>query len=129
MNAERKRKLFQLGLEFDAGYLLMSDEQINTICNGCGPIKETNGFIPQSFVGLDISEACNIHDYDYVTKDYGRADWDKRFLRNMNRIIDADKGVSKAVTTTRKAKALTYYTIVRLFGGSVFRLAKEYFKP
>lgn len=128
MNAERKRKLFQLGLEFDAGYLTLSDEQIRTICNGCGPIKETNWFIPQSFVGLDISEACNIHDYDYVTKDYGRAKWDARFLRNMNRLIDADKGAPKATTKLRKARAFIYYSTVRLLGGSVFKLAKEYFK-
>jgi hypothetical protein len=129
MNSNRKRYLVSHGLEYDAGYLIMSDEDIERICNGCGPIKETNYFIPQSFVGLDISEACHIHDYDYVMKPYGRKTWDQRFLRNMDAIIEYDAHKTNGFTTwLRRRKARAYYYCVRIAGGMVFDVAKDFFK-
>jgi hypothetical protein len=46
----------------------------------------------------------------------------------MNRIIDADKSASWTVTKIRKARALMYYWAVRIGGGAVFDLAKEFFR-
>lgn len=59
--------------------------------NGCGS-GWTATIVPDSLGGIDISEACNIHDYDYevggTQEDKERADFN--FLINMIIIIQRD---------------------------------------
>jgi len=129
MNINRKRYLIGCKLEFDAGYLLLVDTDIERISKGVGSIKDGHYWVSESFLGIDISEACNIHNFDYVSKNYGRAHWDRRLLNNIDRIIKHNAtSVSAIVTLGRYARARVYYAAVRAGGRAVFDIAKGYFK-
>ena len=60
--------------------------------NGCGPSGWKGDLVPDTLGGIDISEACNIHDYMYYV---GGTEEDKEladryFLINMLTIIHRD---------------------------------------
>lgn len=40
-------------------------EHHSKLVNGCGPDGWKGALIPDSFLGVSIHEACNIHDFDY----------------------------------------------------------------
>jgi hypothetical protein len=108
-------KLYAPGL-----YWALSPEGKADICNGCG----TKGFtwlVPDSMYGLDISEACNIHDFMYVVgvDEEDRAEADRVFKNNLFRIIEA-KSKWAIIKILRRRRAVTYYQAVRMFGGPPF---------
>ena len=108
------------------GYYDTPKKVRDTIVNGCGP----SGWgwkariIPETLYGLDVSEACNIHDFGYY---FGVTLWDKEsvddmFLENMNTLIS--KG-SWWFRFLRRRRALKYYWAVRIFGKRAFMANKE----
>ena len=109
-------------LKADDDYRRATDDERALVANGCGPGGILGWFVADSLLGLSIEKACSIHDWQYArgvtTED--RRDADHDFLENMNRIIDLSNK-SQLVTTVRKILALSYYSVVRLFGWLSFR--------
>ena len=89
--------------------------------NGCGPGGWLNRLVPDTIYGLDVSEACNIHDWMYFVgltiEDKERAD--RVMLNNLIRIIDANTSFGW-LRRLRYRRARTYYDAVCTFGGPFF---------
>lgn len=108
------------------GYWNLSNEEKKEICNGCGPKGLGGWVVPDTLYGLDISEACNIHDYMYtypesvsvLDKDYA----DAIFHVNMDSIIEAESGW--ALKWLRKRRAEKYYWAVKRYGTDSFLRGK-----
>lgn len=86
------------------------------ICNGCGPsgniiLDAFAWLIPDSILGLDISEACNIHDYCWeINMPVKHAD--NLFLDNMSSLIDATGGM---LASPRHVMAFHYWLAVKVW--------------
>jgi hypothetical protein len=102
-------------------FWILTPEQRQRYCNGCGPGKVGSRFIPNRIWGLDVSECCNIHDFMYwwgsTIEDKREAD--RTFLNNMLRVIDTNSS-GWLLNTLRRRMALKYYTAVATFGGPAF---------
>lgn len=92
----------------------MSVEERSEIVNKCGPSGLMNEFIPNSLLGLDITESCNIHDYEFHLsqneEDHRKVD--NNFLHNMNNQIDRKKSW---LNVPRKILANLYFYAVRIY--------------
>lgn len=106
-------------LSAPAEYAGLSKDEKTEICNGCGA---KGGIpVPNSFLGLDISEACNIHDYMY----YIGETWqdkkfaDNEFLKNLLTIIH-DVEYWDSFDPIREAEAFAYVTVVRQWGDDAY---------
>lgn len=100
-------------------YILLTREQRKEICNGCGA---KGGIpIPDSFLFLDISEACNIHDFRYwiggTQEDKDIAD--EEFLDNLLTIIQ-DVNFFDELDHIREVEAHIYYIAVKEWGDEAF---------
>lgn len=100
-----------------------SPKLLKKVCNGAGP-KGFGFIIPDTLWGLRITEAANIHDYQYSIyhlpwSNEERDKADRIFLNNMQRIIEAGTkwGVLKWL---RYRRAKTYYNAVHIFGGPAY---------
>lgn len=92
------------------------------LTNGCGTKGLVGILVPDSLLGLDISAACDIHDYMYFAG-YGIAGKetaDRTFLNNVLRIIAVESTAGTLVITIRRWLAMRYYKAVRDFGGPAF---------
>lgn len=85
--------------------------------NSCGA-GITTSLVPDNLLGLNISKACNIHDYMYE-QGINKKQADDIFLKNMISIINKESN-SLVLKRLRKAKAYIYYFAVKLFGSSFF---------
>lgn len=103
------------------GYVRASPEVRRKVVNGCGTSGWKGAVVPETLWGLNVSAACNIHDWMYAEgttiSDKGTAD--RTFLNNMLRIIDAAGG-PWLLKTLRRRRAKTYYEAVHVFGGPAF---------
>ena len=96
------------------------------ICGGCGPGKWGDYFVPDNLLGLDITEACNIHDWMYhcgeTLEDKIKAD--RIFMKNMVALIVQkswfDPYKWKRLTKARLKLAAIYYRAVDEFGEDAF---------
>lgn len=107
-------------IEAPSSYLEADEEERNAISNGCGPRSRfgvVGRMIPDSILGVDISEACSVHDWEYFHADDPRSLADARFHRNMTTLIEKRGGIFKAL---RHLVASAYYRAVRLHGGPSF---------
>lgn len=112
-----KKKLF---LYTPIGYDSLTINEKKRICNGCGSLWG-GILIPDTIYGLNISEACNIHDYMYkegTSKAYKKIadDW---FKKNLYRIIDY-YSANKFMRWLRKRRANKYYWAVTRFGNRAY---------
>lgn len=98
-----------------ASYLAADVTERVLVCNGCGPGSWRLDMVPDSVMGLDISLACNIHDWMYAW-DWDRVQADVWFLANM--VILACRG-SKWLLPFRLVVICNYFLAVR-FGGETF---------
>ena len=64
-----------------AGYNLLSSRKKEAICNGAGPAK-WGWLVPDSVCYMNITEAANIHDYEYYVN-LDKREADLRFFSNM----------------------------------------------
>ena len=114
--AENRRLLFA-----PPEYWQLTDEQRKDICNGCGTKGFCGYLVPDNLWGLDITEACNIHDYMYhigqTIADKELAD--RVFLNNMIRLIDAGTRWNW-LKRRRVREAKVYHYFVVEFGGPAF---------
>jgi hypothetical protein len=95
-------------------YWKLTEYQKKDLCNGCGP--QGNFFnrllswgIPDNLFGLDIAEACNIHDFCWHI-DLGKKISDNLFLDNMSNLIDNVGGPLKGI---RHVLAFHYWLAVK----------------
>lgn len=100
-------------------YWQASPELRKSIRNGCGVAGWKGKLVPNSMWGLDISKACDIHDwmYHWGKTEADRAEADRVFLNNLVRIINHQGG---ALAGLRRYRATTYYNAVHRFGGAAF---------
>ena len=95
-------------------------EEIAKWCNGCGLLGKLG--ILNVIMGVDVKEACCLHDYEYHIKYISRelADW--YFYQNMKFIIDASdlKPARKAIA---RQCAWVYFLTVRTFGAFAYDIA------
>lgn len=103
-----------------ASYRRASSEAKKEVCNGCGA-KGVNGkIVPDTIWGLNITEACNIHDWMYMEgktqKDKKRAD--DVFLENVLSIIEEKS--HPWLKWIRRYRAMTYYNFVVSWGETAF---------
>ena len=106
-------------------YFRLSPEAKREIVNGCGPGK-FSFLIPDTMYGLDVSAACDIHDYMYFMGETieDKKEADRVFMNNLLRIIEA-KTQSKILSWLRKRRAVKYFSAVAMFGGPAFWNAKN----
>jgi len=93
-------------------------------CRGCGPGGIGDWLVPDTIWGLNVRDACHIHDYMY---DVGETELDKRisdrvFLNNLVRIVEAKGGLFK---TFRLIRCVIMYYSVAVFGGPAFWMGKN----
>jgi len=112
-----------------AGYWEMPQEVREARKTACGAGDGIgDAVVPEKIWGLNVTEACRIHDYMY---EVGRTIEDKEeadrvLLNNILRLIDAAEGASKfpllarLLAALRRYRAMTYYNAVRDFGGPAF---------
>lgn len=95
-------------LEAPESYWRMSVEYRNRMTNGCGPGGWKYDLVPDTIWGLDVHDACDIHDWCYFI---GKTESDKQesddmFLRNLNTIIMAktDLAITRRLRMRRARK-------------------------
>jgi hypothetical protein len=90
----------------------------------CGPGDFGDYLVPDKILGVDVTEACRIHDFQYglfsqVSSEEDRARADRIFLNNMLRIVrHHSKG--KWRLRARQVIAYVYYKSVRKFGAPAY---------
>ena len=111
------------------GISCLNKKTINEIANGCGPKGGFFGFdlVPDDFLGLDVSEACNYHDCNYH---FGKTSEDKLiadllFLMHMVILNHFDEGESKYTKAARYNIIMKYFTAVSMGGDDAFYKDKE----
>ena len=112
------------GLLAPQSYVNATEAEKAIVCNGCGTSGWKGKVVPETMWGLDISEACQRHDWMYH---HGKTQADKEladlvFLRNLVRIINKKGGWLK---WPRRYRAMTYYNFVADFGDAAFWADKQ----
>lgn len=102
-------------------YQVASKGLRSQVCNGCGP-KGYDWFVPDSLLGVDISECCNIHDWMYNegTTQKHRFMADLVFYVNMRRTITFPKERWKRLRKCQLDLAKFYFLMVRKHGVDAF---------
>lgn len=111
-------------------YWELTPKEKAEICNGCG--SKDGLKVPGNFFGLDIKEACNIHDYMYWIglNSYDKLFADAMFRMNLSVIIDSRTGLTgKFLSFFRHWQAGIYYTSVAKYGSKAFWVEKERLNP
>lgn len=92
----------------------MTNDDRKEIVNGCGIGGVTRNLIPDHLMGVDIREACAIHDYEYHfaknDEDYSKAD--KAFHGNMLHLI-SQAGLGGLRKWLAQSTAYLYFAVVR----------------
>jgi hypothetical protein len=107
-------------------YIDASPEVRAQVVNGCGTEGWKGELVPETMYGLDVSPACNIHDWMYVTGATlaDKEEADRVFLNNLLRLIEAAGGCT-VLRWLRRRRARTYYEAVQHFGGPAFWAGKN----
>ena len=124
-------------------YWRATEEEKKKICNGCGP-KCIEWLVPDSPLGFDFKEPCNIHDwtwhFEQPFSDDTMKKWNRVFRNNLiRRVVDAVGQAPKLYKTgwfrwfknipyrkwdaTRRLGmelANTYYEAVEKFGAPAY---------
>ena len=102
------------------------DWQRKQVCNGCGPGGWKFDLVPDTIYGLDVSAACDIHDWMFTVgetnEDFDEAN--RVFKYNLLRIIYFYTD-NRVVRWLRRRRALKYYYAVKEFGGPYFWKGKN----
>ncbi len=102
-------------------YSNANPELIDEIVNGCGAAGWKVDIVPDNILGIDVSEACNIHDWMYYfgTTIYDKYEADRVFRNNLIRLIEAGSW-SRIMKRIRFWFAQRYFNAVHYFGGPAF---------
>lgn len=99
---------------------------LKKITNGCGTGGWLAALVPDTIYGLNITAACNIHDYMYSRgrTQNDKVEADRVMLNNLQRIIQA-KTKYRWLRKLRTIRAYLYYLAVHLAGGPAFWYGKN----
>jgi hypothetical protein len=90
---------------------------------GCGPGGLGDILVPDKMYGLDVSDACRIHDWYYRfygdNSEGGRREADEILKNNLLRIV-RKKSKSRILRWLRTRRCRTYYGFVRFAGGPAY---------
>lgn len=118
--------LSQYNLHYSESYRNATDAERGTCCNGCGAKGGIN--VPDTLYGLSITDACNVHDWDYKhgkTLD-DKLTADRFFFSNVLIIIESQTSfMGKLLKPLRRRRALKYYEAVTTFGNNAYWSGKE----
>lgn len=101
-----------------SAYWRMSELEKVCVCNGCGPGKLGSKFVPDRlhWIGVDFTEACNIHDFCYYTQ-MPKKEADNLFLDNMS--VEADNAYWGCRWIAHRC-AFIYYLAVKWGGQAAY---------
>lgn len=107
-------------------YWALSEDERKCIGNGCGTKGICGWIAPDTIWGLDITEACNIHDFMYYTgeTEEDKIEADQTFLNNMLRLIEENTKWNW-LKKLRARRAQTYFYFVDEYGGPAFWAGKN----
>ena len=110
------------GLIASPKFWAMSEAEIDFRYEGWGPGKIGNRWVPDTFYGLDVRIAWQVHDYDY---EVGRTSQEKqeadcRLLHNLYIIIQSEP--ANWLTALRYERAVNYYEMVMIAGRKSFNM-------
>ena len=97
-------------------YQQASLEQRKVICNGCGPDGFVSRLVPNFILGVDVTEACHIHDW-MTTQVFSlneRLHADSVFFANLKKLI-YKAGGNRVLRWLRVSIARLYHYSVRLY--------------
>lgn len=106
---------YDLELESPLSYKTAPQSVKDKCCNACGAQGWKVDIVPDNILGVDISEACNIHDWMYREAVDTRKECDRIFRRNMTRLVISEKSDFKRYW--RRVLVWWYWRGVRRFGG------------
>ncbi|MGE4195473.1 MAG: hypothetical protein AB7E51_18980 [Pseudodesulfovibrio sp.] len=86
------------------------------VCNGCGPAAWRVDPIPDALAGVEIGEACDVHDWMYH-EGVDKRQADEVFLQNMALLCSRGTGL---LLSMRLSEAALYFLAVSLCGGPAF---------
>ena len=102
----------------------MDDEQVRELVNGCGSKGGLLGLdlVPDDFMGLDVSPACNKHDVGYHLGDTMEEKLvsDLLFLIYMVVLNHFDQGETMITKAVRYNIIMKYFVAVSMGGGDAF---------
>ena len=112
------------GLFAPESYRKATADLVNEIVNGCGAGNARFDFVPDTILGLSISECCNVHDwmYSFGSNLEDKKQADRVMLNNCLRVIEKKGGWLKS---WRRIRAREYYLAVKSFGGPAYWEGKE----
>jgi len=113
-----------------SSYVAASPQVRAQVVNGCGPGGWKVDLVPDRMYGLDVSAACDIHDWMYTVglTLADKEEADRVFLNNLLRLIDSAPGwIGQLwlVKKLRRTRARVYYEAVHHFGGPAFWSGKN----
>lgn len=87
-----KQSSEKYNLELNNGLYFFDDATLGMIINSCGSKGIGDKIVPDSILGVCITPACQIHDFDYFVGQTfeDKKNADRRFLENMRKIIEYD---------------------------------------
>jgi len=119
--AVRIERAYKPILNYPVWFWDLHEETLNCYINGCGPEGWKEKIVPDAILGVDISQACAIHDVEYgIGQSIDQKDLaDKRFLDNMLTLIERGSS-NNLMRWIRNNRAMTYYNAVSIAGSSYF---------
>ena len=110
-------------------YWMASKTTLERNCNGCGTGGWKGTIVPDTVYGLNIVDACQIHDWMYAEgqSDGDKGEADSVFLTNMLGLIEAAARASiiaRLLAPFRRRRCLKYYEAVNLMGDDAFATAR-----
>lgn len=102
-------------------YIDAPQEVRDAVVNGCGTSGWKGYLVPDTIWGLNIVEACRIHDWMYAEGEtlVDKDEADRVFLNNMLRLVAAAGGFG-LLQALRRRRARIYFEAVSRFGGPAF---------
>ena len=117
---EIRERAESFGLRAPESYWKATAAELVELTGGCGPGKFGDYLVPDTIWGLNITPACQIHDWCYrAGSEVSKNDADLMFLGNIVRLIRANTN-SKILSTLRYLRAMKYFVAVEEGGDSSY---------
>ena len=117
-----KQSSEKYNLELNNGLYFFDDATLGMIVNSCGSKGIGDKIVPDSILGVCITPACQVHDFDYFVGQTfeDKKNADRRFLENMRKIIEYESKFWP-LKYIRLKIAKGYYDAVKYAGYEAFQ--------
>jgi hypothetical protein len=107
-------------------YWEASEEVRALVVNGCGPSGWKEKIVPDTIYGLNVKDACEIHDWEYEAGETLR----DKILADINLLVNLiiiiiNHTKKKWLIALRCLRAMKYFIAVLIFGRSAFWAGKR----